>query len=95
MLSNVIMVTNITHFKELVDRAAYILNHGDTKEIILDFSDMDYLPSSIVGAIISIADKVKALGGKLALQNVGQEMLDQFASLNIPIDTITPDVDLY
>ena len=90
MLSNTIVVTNILHFKELVSRAAYILENSEDKTIILDFNDMDYPQSAIVGAIISISDKVKEMGGKLIFENVGPEMLDQFATLNLTqFDSIT------
>jgi anti-anti-sigma regulatory factor len=86
MLSNVIFITNITHFKELLDRASYILKSGDN-HIVFDFNDVDYAPSEIIGALISITNKVKDLGGTSAIINVGPEMLEQLTTLGIPLES--------
>ena len=64
---------------ELVGRELFALVDSDgRKEIILDFSLVEYLSSAALGKLITMHKKVSTAGGKLLLCNIQQDILEVF-----------------
>ncbi len=53
-------------------RAAYepLVNDGAAREVVVDFSAVDYLDSSALGMLLMLRDKVTGAGKEVSLGNV-------------------------
>ena len=55
-----------------------LIAEGKHHRLILDFSDVEYVSSSLLGKLISLNAKIQARNGKLKLCNIRPEILDIF-----------------
>lgn len=55
-----------------------LVDQDGRKQIVLDFSLVEYLSSAALGKLITMHKKVTAAGGKLALCNIQKDILDVF-----------------
>ena len=55
---------------------AEVLN--ETKKLILDFKELEYLASAGLRVIISTQKKISAMQGELVIRNVSEEVMDVF-----------------
>jgi anti-sigma B factor antagonist len=69
-----LIVGNRQELKELVQAA---LDHGERK-ILLDFGRTGYIDSSGLGALVSIAKKVREAGGELRLAGLNEDLRSLF-----------------
>jgi anti-sigma B factor antagonist len=51
---------------------------GETKNLVLDFKDLNYLASAGLRVLVSAQKKLKAAGGALCLINVREEVMEVF-----------------
>lgn len=61
--------------EQLLDKLNALIEQGE-RHLLLDFSGVDYINSSGLGALLSAAKRLKGLNGKMALANVS-ELVDQ------------------
>lgn len=59
-------------FRDVLDESVKLLASG-CKDLILDFKDIDYMPSSIIGVIIALDKKFKDRNARLQLTNISEE----------------------
>ena len=64
-------------FKQVLDNAVELLQSG-CKELVLDFAQLDYMPSSIIGVIVALDKQFRDRGARLRLRNISVEAGDQF-----------------
>lgn len=48
------------------------------KTLVIDFSDVDLLPSACLGKLVRLSKNVEAVGGKLVLQSLSPNLLNVF-----------------
>lgn len=59
----------VKHLREYSDR---LIDAGNVKHIIFDFSDVGFMDSSGIGLIMGRYKKVMFMGGRAAVTNVGE-----------------------
>jgi anti-sigma B factor antagonist len=79
---------------ELVGQELYrLVEEGKHKRLVLDFSDVDYLSSALIGKLISLNAKVKAGNGTVKLCCLQPEVADIFHTCKLDrIFSINKDV---
>ncbi len=66
---------------------------GKQKRFVLDFSDVDYLSSALIGKLISLNAHVQARGGSVKLCSIRPEIMDVFHACKLDrIFSINKDV---
>lgn len=68
----------VTYLREYSDR---LIEAGNVKHIIFDFTDVGFMDSSGIGLIMGRYKKVMFLGGRAAVSNVG-EVVNRIFSLS-------------
>ena len=61
----------VTYLRERSDR---LITAGDIKNIIFDFTDVNFMDSSGIGLLMGRYKKVMFMGGKAAVTNVGSNV---------------------
>lgn len=63
-------------FREIIDNALSVLKNG-CKALILDFSNIYYLPSSTLGVIVALEQKFRDSGSVIKLCNLNEDAVAQ------------------
>ncbi len=71
-----------------------LVDQDGRKQIVLDFSLVEYLSSAALGKLITMHKKVSAAGGKCALCNIQKDILDVFKITQLhKVLTLCDDLD--
>lgn len=73
MVAGDIDLYNVGQLKKAVFN---LLDEEDIESLIIDMSGINYMDSSGVGALVAGQKKVKAQGGKFALLNIKEDVLN-------------------
>lgn len=65
--------------QELGQELFQLVESGNCRKIVLNFSAVDFLSSAALGKLITLDKKVKAKAGKLKLCNIRPEIYEVFA----------------
>jgi anti-sigma B factor antagonist len=65
-----------------------LVEEGKEKRFILDFSNVDYLSSALIGKMLSLNAKVQARGGSVKLCSIRPEIFEVFHACKL--DRIFP-----
>jgi anti-sigma B factor antagonist len=79
-----------TDIKALQDSILSVVEQGGPINLILDFSNVQFLSSSVLGLLIRISKRVYEAGGKLALCNIIPKIFEIFK-----ITRLTNIFDIY
>ncbi|MGA2033046.1 MAG: STAS domain-containing protein [Thermoguttaceae bacterium] len=71
-------ITNILEIEQVGQELYRLLEEGKYKQLILDFSNVDYLSSALIGKMISLNAKAKARGGSVKLCSIRPEISEVF-----------------
>ena len=64
---------NVSELKQSIFK---MLDDDNIQSLIIDMQDINYMDSSGIGALVAAQKKVKTLGGKFALLNVRDEVIN-------------------
>ena len=80
---------------ELIGQELFgLVDQDGRKQIVLDFSLVEYLSSAALGKLITMHKKVVTAGGKLALCNIQKDILDVFKITQLhKVLTLCDDLD--
>ncbi|MDH4199207.1 MAG: STAS domain-containing protein [Spirochaetia bacterium] len=67
---------DLYNVSELKQAIFDLVENTDTESIIIDMKDTSYLDSSGIGALVAGQKKIKLKGGKFALLNIKDEVLN-------------------
>jgi anti-sigma B factor antagonist len=67
------------NIQELGQELFQLIEEEDRKNLLLNFSSVEFLSSAALGKLITLDKKVKARGGKLKLSNIRPEIYEVFA----------------
>jgi anti-sigma B factor antagonist len=60
-----------------------LVNESDTKKLLLNFRNVEYMSSAVLGMLVSLNKQVKAAGGKLVLCSIDPQIREVFAITNL------------
>lgn len=67
------------NIQELGQELFQLIEEEDRKNLLLNFSSVEFLSSAALGKLITLDKKVKARSGKLKLSNIRPEIYEVFA----------------
>ena len=67
------------NIQEMGQELFHLIDDDDHKNLLLNFSSVEFLSSAALGKLITLDKKVKAHGGKLKLSNIRPEIYEVFA----------------
>ncbi len=67
------------NIQELGQELFQLIEEDDRKNLLLNFSSVEFLSSAALGKLITLDKKVKAHNGKLKLSNIRPEIYEVFA----------------
>lgn len=67
------------NIQELGQELFQLVEDEGRKQLLLNFSSVEFLSSAALGKLITLDKKVKAAGGKLKLSNIRTEIYEVFA----------------
>jgi anti-sigma B factor antagonist len=67
------------NIQELGQELFQLIEDQDRKNLLLNFSSVEFLSSAALGKLITLDKKVKVRGGKLKLSNIRPEIYEVFA----------------
>lgn len=67
------------NIQELGQELFQLIEEEERKNLLLNFSSVEFLSSAALGKLITLDKKVKARGGKLKLSNIRPEIYEVFA----------------
>lgn len=67
------------NIQELGQELFQLVEEEGRKQLLLNFSSVEFLSSAALGKLITLDKKVKAAGGKLKLSNIRTEIYEVFA----------------
>ena len=67
------------NIQELGQELFQLVEEDHRKNVLLNFSSVEFLSSAALGKLITLDKKVKAHGGKLKLSNIRPEIYEVFA----------------
>lgn len=67
------------NIQELGSELFALVERENRKQLLLNFSNVEFLSSAALGKLITLDKKVKAAGGKLKLSNIRPEIYEVFA----------------
>jgi len=65
--------------QELGQELIEVVEKGDRKKVLLNFSNVEFLSSAALGKLITLDKKAKAAGTSLKLSNIRPEIYEVFA----------------
>lgn len=60
-----------------------LVKESDTKKLLLDFHNVEYMSSAVLGMLVALNKQVKAAGGKLVLCGIAPQIREVFAITNL------------
>jgi anti-anti-sigma factor len=63
-------------FRQIVERVSAALRQG-CNELVLDFQKVRYMPSSTIGVILALDNRLRLDGVTLQVKNVGSDVFDE------------------
>jgi anti-sigma B factor antagonist len=86
-------INNILEIEQVGQELYRLVDEGKHKRLVLDFSDVDYLSSAMIGKLISLNAKVQARDGSVKLCSIRPEILEVFHTCKLDrIFSISKDV---
>ena len=83
----------VSNRHELKERVAEAVDFG-TRKILVDFTDTGYIDSSGLGALVSLAKKLREAGGELRLAGLNADLRTLFELTKLDtLFTITASAD--
>lgn len=73
----------MSYMVETMKDEIYKALQNDTKKIILDLNQIDYIDSLGIGAIIEVFKKIRALKGEMVIINMSKPVLRLIRMLNV------------
>ena len=67
------------NIQELGQEMYSLVEKDSRKNLLLNFSTVEFLSSAALGKLINLDKKIKAIGGKLKLSNIRPEIYEVFA----------------
>jgi anti-anti-sigma factor len=67
------------NIQELGQELFSLIEQGDRRKLLLNFSSVDFLSSAALGKLITLDKKVKAHSGTMKLSNIRPEIYEVFA----------------
>jgi anti-anti-sigma factor len=67
------------NIQELGQELYHLVEQDERKQILLNFSNVEFLSSAALGKLITLDKKVKVSGGRLQLSNIRPEIYEVFA----------------
>jgi anti-anti-sigma factor len=85
-------ITDDVHLKRVFEELTKLLNKSEEKQLILDFKQVDFMASSMLGKLVQVNKKCKEFRVKLKLCSISPDILEVFkiTKLNKVFD-IQPD----
>ena len=78
----------------IADSIMSLVDEEQVNNIVLDFSNVSFLSSAVLGLLIRLLKKVSENGGKLALCNISAKIHDIFKITRLTkVFSIHPDID--
>ena len=71
-------ISNLLEIEQVGQELYRLVDEGKHKRLVLDFSDVEYLSSALIGKLISLNAKVQARGGSVKLCSIRREILEVF-----------------
>lgn len=71
-------IANLPEIEQVGQELYRLVDEGTRKRFVLDFSNVDYLSSALIGKLISLNAKVRARDGKVKLCSIRPEILEVF-----------------
>jgi anti-anti-sigma factor len=65
--------------RKIIDDINSLIEQGDRRKLLLNFSSVDFLSSAALGKLITLDKKVKAHNGMMKLSNIRPEIYEVFA----------------
>ena len=86
-------IADILEIEEVGQELYRLVEEGRHRRLVLDFSDVDYLSSALLGKLISLNGKVRAGNGSVKLCSIRPEVLEVFHTCKLDrIFSITKDL---
>jgi anti-sigma B factor antagonist len=60
-----------------------LVNESDSKKLLLNFHNVEYMSSAVLGMLVTLNKKVKAVRGKLILCSIDPKIREVFAITNL------------
>jgi anti-anti-sigma factor len=85
-------ITDDVHLKRVFEELTKLLNKSEEKQLILDFQEVEFMASSMLGKLVQVNKKCKEFRVKLKLCAISPDILEVFkiTKLNKVFD-IQPD----
>jgi anti-sigma B factor antagonist len=71
-------ISNLLEIEQVGQELYRLVDEGKHKRLVLDFSDVEYLSSALIGKLISLNAKVQARGGSVRLCSIRPEIFEVF-----------------
>jgi anti-sigma B factor antagonist len=71
------------NIRVLGEQLLNLVNESDTKKLLLNFGNVEYMSSAVLGMLVTLNKQVKAAGGKLVLFNIDPQIREVFAITNL------------
>ena len=71
------------NIQELGHELFHLVEDEERKNLLLNFSSVEFLSSAALGKLITLDKKVKSNGGKLKLSNIRPEIYEVFVSTKL------------
>ena len=72
-------ILDVTNIQDLGEELFALVEQDGHTNLLLNFSEVEFLSSGALGKLITLDKKIKANGGKLVLSNIRQEIYEVFA----------------
>ncbi len=76
-------ISNTSVIGELGQELYQLVEQGEGRKLVLDFSSVEFLSSAALGKLISLNGKVKARNGVLKFCNIQPQVLEVFFICNL------------
>ena len=76
-------IANALEIEETGQELYRLAEEGRHRRLVLDFSDVDYLSSALIGKLISLNGKVRARDGSVKLCSIRPEILEVFRACKL------------
>lgn len=76
-------IVNVLEIDQVGKELYRLVEEGKHRRLVLDFADVDYLSSALIGKLIFLNAKVQARGGSVKLCSIRPEILDVFQTCKL------------
>lgn len=81
-------------FDLFIDQLLAEIDRQDAPRVILDLAEVDYFGSAMLGLLVNVRQRVRALGGKLVIAAAPKRLLDSIVTTSMDrLFTLAANVD--